>query len=109
MTSIKKNATIKINDKGEKVANISFSAHRPQDMAVFRKEFKPLEGYMLRYIYFIDKKCRSRLTVPEIPFTKIDEIGAGMYKSQRISRAERHSKLSAAQITNNDVSRETSQ
>lgn len=90
LTSIKKNTTIKINDKGEKVADISFSAHRPQDMAVFRKEFKPLDGYMLRYIYFIDKSYRQRLTVPEIPFSKIDEIGAGMYKGERITMAERH-------------------
>lgn len=90
LTSIKKNTTIKINDKGEKVADISFSAHRPQDMAAFRKEFKPLGGYMLRYIYFIDKSYRQRLTVPEIPFSKIDEVGAGMYKGERITMAERH-------------------
>lgn len=43
----------------------------------------PLDGYMLRYIYFIDKKWRDRLTVPEIPFSKIDEIGAGMYKGEK--------------------------
>lgn len=42
-----------------------------------------LEGYQLRYIYFIDKQYRSRLTVPEIPFSKIDEIGAGMYKGEK--------------------------
>lgn len=49
-----------------------------------------LKGYQLRYIYFIDKKCRERLTVPEIPFSRIDEIGAGMYKGERIERSERH-------------------
>lgn len=51
---------------------------------------KVLTGYQLRYIYFIDKSYRKRLTVPEIPFSKIDEIGAGMYKGERITRAERH-------------------
>jgi hypothetical protein len=30
------------------------------------------------------------LTVPEIPFSKIDELGAGMYKGENITRAERH-------------------
>lgn len=45
---------------------------------------------MLRYIYFIDKKCRERLTVPEIPFSRIDELGAGMYKGENVSQAERH-------------------
>jgi len=39
-----------------------------------------LSGYMLRYIYFIDPKCRDRLTVPTIPFSEIDKIGAGMYR-----------------------------
>lgn len=49
-----------------------------------------LKGYQLRYIYFIDKAYRARLTVPEIPFSKIDEVGAGMYKGEKITRAERH-------------------
>lgn len=51
---------------------------------------KILTGYQLRYIYFIDKSYRERLTVPEIPFSKIDEMGAGMYKGQKITQAERH-------------------
>ena len=49
-----------------------------------------LDGYQLRYIYFIDKSYRERLTVPEIPFSKIDELGAGMYKGKKITQAERH-------------------
>ena len=49
-----------------------------------------LEGYNLRYMYFIDKSYREKLTVPEIPFSKIDEIGAGMYKGERVTMAERH-------------------
>lgn len=47
-----------------------------------------LTGYQLRYIYFIDKKCK--LTVPVIPFSRIDELGAGMYKGKNIEVAERH-------------------
>lgn len=49
-----------------------------------------LQGYQLRYIYFVDSSYRSKLTVPEIPFSKIDEIGAGMYKGEKITVAERH-------------------
>jgi len=49
-----------------------------------------LKGFQLRYIYFIDKRCREKLTCPEIPFSRIDEIGAGMYKGEKITRAERH-------------------
>lgn len=50
-----------------------------------------LQGYQLRYIYFLDKSYRKRLTVPEIPFSQIDALGAGMYKGEKISQAERHS------------------
>lgn len=49
-----------------------------------------LSGFQLRYIYFIDKSYRKRLTVPEIPFSKIDELGAGMYKGEKVTLAERH-------------------
>lgn len=48
-----------------------------------------LTGYQLRYIYFIDPEYKKRLTVPVIPFARIDEIGAGMYKGDKVTRAER--------------------
>jgi len=41
---------------------------------------KSLSGYQRRYIYFIDKDYRDRLTVPDIPYERIDELDAGMYK-----------------------------
>ena len=50
----------------------------------------PIPGFQLRYIYFIDRTCRAKLTVPEIPFSRIDELGAGMYKGEKITQAERH-------------------
>ena len=49
-----------------------------------------LPGYQLRYVYFIDKKSRARLTVAEVPFSQIDAMGAGMYKGERITQAARH-------------------
>ena len=49
-----------------------------------------LSGYQLRYIYFIDKAKRKDLTVPEIPYSRIDELGAGMYKGEKMTLAERH-------------------
>lgn len=48
-----------------------------------------LPGWQLRYIYFIDPKCREKLTVSIIPFSKIDELGAGMYKGKKISISDR--------------------
>lgn len=47
----------------------------------------PLTGYMLRYIYFIDKTCRQKLTCPEIPYSKIGEIGATMYLGHKHDHA----------------------
>lgn len=51
---------------------------------------KRISGYSLRYIYFIDKSYKDKLTVPILPFSKIDEMGAGMYKGKKITQAERH-------------------
>ena len=76
LTQIKKNSTMWINDKGEKVQNMSFATNP----ALNKKDFKRLDGYMLRYIYFIDKKCIKDLNCEIIPFSKIKEMGASMYK-----------------------------
>ena len=90
LTSIKKNTTIKVDENGNKVADMTFSAHKPSKMKMFRENFKPLDGFMLRYVYFIDKRCKEKLTVPIIPFSKIDEMGAGMYKGEKVTQQERH-------------------
>lgn len=42
-----------------------------------------LKGFQLRYIYFINPNARKRLNVPEVPFSKIAEMGATMYKGSR--------------------------
>jgi hypothetical protein len=44
-----------------------------------------LSGFQLRYIYFIDKSYRDRLTVPILPFSAIDDAGARMYKGEKIT------------------------
>ena len=65
-----------------------------QSMAAFHdgkarefKNWKPLIGFQLRYIYFLNPKAKERLTVPILPFSKIDEMGAGMYKGKSKKRA----------------------
>ena len=45
-------------------------------------KWEKIKGYQLRYIYFLNPAARQRLTVPVLPFSKIDEMGAGMYKGQ---------------------------
>jgi hypothetical protein len=90
LTDIKKNKTILENGEGDVKADICFNIN-PR-LKEKKKEYKPKKGFQLRYIYFVDKACRDKLTVPILPFDKIDEIGAGMYKGEIISQAERHAK-----------------
>lgn len=40
-----------------------------------------VDGFQLRYIYIIDKTCR--LNCEQFPFSKIMEMGAGMYKGEK--------------------------
>lgn len=57
---------------------------------------KPVPGYQFRYIYFLNPVARNRLTVPIIPFSEIDKLGAGMYRGERISIADRRVKQAMA-------------
>lgn len=111
LTGITRNHSIVLLPDGSTIAGPTLTSH-PETLAVrtamtlcgleptkkhpitsyLKGGAKFIEGYMLRYIYFLDPECRERLKVPIIPFTKIDEIGAGMYKGEAISRAERHEK-----------------
>ena len=88
LTDIKKNKTIMENDKGDVKADICFNIN--PKLKEKKKEYRPKKGYQLRYIYFVDKSYKDRLTVPILPFSKIDEIGAGMYKGEKVTQAERH-------------------
>jgi hypothetical protein len=87
LTSIKNNTGQRIDLKtGEVFSQVTFSAHRPNEKEYW-KTLKKLEGFQMRYIYLIDKTCK--ITVPILPFSKIDELGAGMYKGKKISLTER--------------------
>ena len=90
LTSVKKNSTIiKLTD-GSIASNITFSKGRhilSSGGAKMPEGAKRLAGFQLRYIYFLDPTAKDRLTVPVLPFSKIDEMGAGMYKGkQRIQK-----------------------
>jgi hypothetical protein len=68
---------------------IGVSDNGASSINVFLKNgCRNVKGFQLRYIYLIDKSCK--LTVPVIPFDKIDEVGAGMYKGEKISYIERN-------------------
>ena len=110
LTDIKKNFNLVELPSGEKVHKMTLESNptTPRkelngksyyDITGGKFDFKKyvaavhgqiLTGYQLRYIYFIDKSCREKLTVPEITFSRIDEMGAGMYKGEKITQLERH-------------------
>lgn len=50
---------------------------------------KALPGFQLRYVYFLNPAARERLTVPVLPFDRIEELGAGMYRGERVCRSTR--------------------
>ncbi len=80
LTQINKNGTIYQLANGEIVA-------KRGDSKYDFKGAKALEGFQNRYILLIDKSCKI---VPEIlDFKKIDELGAGMYKGEKITLQER--------------------
>ena len=64
-------------------------AHHLKKSKEFRS-WESISGKQLKYIYLIDKSCK--ITVPILPFSKIDEMGAGMYKGEKITLAERQKK-----------------
>jgi len=86
LTGIRENSTlIKLAD-GTIAANITFSkgVHilKTGGGAKMPKGAVKLPGFQLRYIYFLNPAARQRLTVPILPFSKIDDMGAGMYKGK---------------------------
>lgn len=83
LTQINKNKTlIRMND-GTVAANMTFSKGKhilDNGKAAVAADAVPLDGFQFRYVYFLNKAARARLTVPEVPFSEIDALGAGMYK-----------------------------
>lgn len=105
LTSIKKNTAIYEFPDGFRVASNVLTSNNMSTNKMLAKKYgatlnggastkpfkdvgaKLIDGFQLCYIYLIDKTCK--ITVPILPFSKIDEMHAGMYKGQRITLAER--------------------
>jgi len=89
LTNIKKNSTLIKLEDGTIAANITYSKSKhilKTGGAKMPSGAEKMPGYQLRYIYFLNQAARQRLTVPILPFSKIDEMGAGMYKGKSIKR-----------------------
>lgn len=91
LTSIKPNSSIIELPNGKRVASMTFTKGKhilsQNGRAGVPEGSKKVAGFQLRYIYLIDKTCK--ITVPLLPFSKIDEMGAGMYKGKKITLQER--------------------
>jgi len=91
LTGINKNNSILKLKDGSIVASMTYTKGKnilkQGGRAGIPEGAQKLKGFQLRYIYLIDKK--SKLNCENIPFNEIDKIGAGMYKGQKISLAER--------------------
>ena len=84
LTAIRENDSLRINpDTGQPMHVIQ--AHHLMLQKEFRS-WEKIKGYQLRYLYFLDPTYREKLTVEEIPFSKINELGIGMYKGEPVRR-----------------------
>tara|TARA_R110002167_G_scaffold65329_1_gene184643 strand:- start:321 stop:1001 length:681 start_codon:yes stop_codon:yes gene_type:complete len=92
LVGIKKNTTLLKMPNGEikadKTLNNKRYIKKGQSASYWKKKgASPIMGNQLKYIYLIDKNCT--ITVPILPFSQIDKIGAGMYKGKKITLKER--------------------
>ena len=86
LTGIKVNSELRINPRDGKPMATMAAYHKGYTSEV--ATWERLNGHMMRYIYFLNKEARHRLTVTILPFSKIDEMGAGMYKGEKITRTK---------------------
>lgn len=89
LTGVKPNGQILEMPDGSRVAKKSLDHpnHTTDDgafgsRAALSAGARPLPGYQLRYVYFLDPSWRDRLTVPVIPFDQIPDA-ARMYRGVR--------------------------
>ena len=99
LTGIKNNSSMWMLPSGDVICDVvtrmkSYALHKKigfklgESWSSYAKRVgaTKLTGFQLRYIYFLDPKARERLTVPIIPFSRIDEMGAGMYRGEKRSK-----------------------
>lgn len=98
LTLIKPNSDLFILPNGKKIHSMTIKSSKElmskygnwkKYLDTEHKGWEKIKGFQFRYIYLIDKSCK--ITVPILSFSKIDEMGAGMYKGKKVSLAERQS------------------
>ena len=107
LTGIAKNKTLIEFPDGTRIANLVLTAlwdvesvrdlcgrlgvpHKPRSLTEWKAlGGRELPGFQLRYVYFLNPAARERLTVPVLPFDRIQQMGAGMYRGQPVDRSTR--------------------
>jgi hypothetical protein len=89
LTQIGKNTTL-MEYNGQVIANKTLDNPNFKKLGLSSGKLKkmgakPLAGYQLRYIYLLSPD--AKLAVPDIPFSKIAEVGATMYKGKSAREA----------------------
>jgi hypothetical protein len=95
LTGIKPNDQIWKSPNGQTQSRMSLtkSKHILNTGAASMKDYtaagwRPINGYQLRYLYFLSPEARRRLTVPVLQFDEIDRQGARMYLGKRLQASE---------------------
>lgn len=87
LTQIKKNTGIIRLPNGEITALMTVGkgkhALRNNGKASAPKGSTPLSGYQFRYLYFLHHDEIKNINCEILPFSKINEMGAGMYKGEK--------------------------
>lgn len=92
LTGIKRNTSLWRTPRGAVVSDVgvrtSASLRRAlrtdgSRASMLGSGMSPLDGFQMRYIFFIDPTARARLTVPEIPYSAIP-AGARMYRGETL-------------------------
>lgn len=85
LVGIAKNTAIRINPATGKPMHTIQAFHLKLQQEF--KNWQPLVGWQLKYVYLLDPTMR--ITVPILPYSAIDEAGAGMYRGEKITREAR--------------------
>lgn len=92
LTGIKVNRTMLLMPDGSVTADLTLNCSGRKDGRTsgwWKKHGAvSLDGFQLRYVYFLNPEARSRLTVPVLPFSAIERAGAGMYRGKQSTRVK---------------------
>ena len=102
LTLIKENSDLFLLPNGNKIHSMTIKSSKTlmnkygnwkKYLDIEHNGWQKIKGFQLRYIYLIDKSCQ--ISVPVLPFSKIDEMGAGMYKGNKVTLASRQQAIEA--------------